>query len=410
MWETAFYWGSEIVDIVGHEILIFLAVVLIHTLLFRTHLTGSSKAKGKLCSKVNIAEFGSRLQTFGELVKQRKWEDAMQEFRSLKSAWKFKPDAQTWKLLKEFVHFVVSSYAGRVVHCQQMQLCEDLISHIAASLVNAREIEKAKALICSARASSGSVLSLLLATVDGHKTGAIDIAVAADVAEAAFQFSSKQKMLNSDICSAAVLVLSQAPDQRRKPMVEKILQEIKQGLRPSGLLMRDIFSSFRPKRVRGDSETISADERRATLMESSKCVLEAYSIAGHLACTSDPDAQKMVVDAALRVQNDELVVKLMVDQDEQWRQGLLKSFGNQNRMQDVWTVFNACAEPSGSLYNALLDACVSCHDYQAAEDVADKATSAGKADIVTFNTWQNHASKPGKVYTTLVPPSLQCWI
>jgi pentatricopeptide repeat protein len=94
----------------------------------------------------------------------------------------------------------------------------------------------------------------------------------------------------------------------------------------------------------------------------------------------------MVVDAALRVQNDELVAKLMLDQDEQWRQGLLKSLGNQNRMQDVWTVFNACPEPSGSLYNALLDACVSCHDYQAAEDVAAKATSAGKADIVTFNT------------------------
>jgi pentatricopeptide repeat protein len=387
-WETTIYWGSEIVDVVGHEILIFLAVVLIHTLLFRTHLTGGTKAKGKLASKANKAEFGPRLQAFGELVKQQKWVEAMTEFRALKPAWKFKPDAQMLKPLKEFVHYAVNSDMLNefCTECQQMPLCEDLTGHIVASLVSARQVEKAKALTCSTRGSSGSILSLLLATADAHKTGAIDIAVAADAAEAAFRFASQKKMLNSEICSAVVLVISQALDQRGKPIVEEILQAIKQGLRPSGSLMRDIFLFFRPKRARSDSETTSPDERRRMLLESSKRVLEAYSLAGHLACISDPEAQKLVVDAALRVQDDELVTKLIRDQEEQWRQGLLKSLGNQNRMLDVWTVFNACAGPSGSLYNALLDACVSCHDYQAAEDVAAKATAAGKADIVTFNT------------------------
>jgi len=388
MWETAFYWGCEIVDIVGHEILIFLAVVLIHTLLFRTHLTGGSKTKGKWSSKLNKAEFGPRLQVFGELVKQHNWEDAMTEFKAMKTLWKFKPDAQTWKPLKEFIQFVVNSdmLDELYTECQQMQPCEDLVSHIAVALVSAKQVQKGQELICSARGSSGSILSLLLATADARKTGAVDAAVAADVAEATFRFASQKKMLNSDICSAVACALSQASDQRTKQIVEEILQEIKQGLRPSGSLMRDVFNCFRPKRVRSDGEATSPDERRRTLLESSKRVLEAYSVAGHAACTSDPEAQKMVVDAALRVQNDELVTKLMRDQDEQWRQGLLKSLGNQNRIQDVWTVFNACTEPSGSLYNALLDACVSCHEYQAAEDVASKATSAGKADIVTFNT------------------------
>jgi len=76
-----------------------LAVVLIHTLLFRTHLTGGSKTKGKWSSKLNKAEFGPRLQVFGELVKQHNWEDAMTEFKAMKTLWKFKPDAQTWKPL-----------------------------------------------------------------------------------------------------------------------------------------------------------------------------------------------------------------------------------------------------------------------------------------------------------------------
>lgn len=399
LWETATFWCSEIVDVVGHEILIFLAVVLIHTLLFRTHLTGGSKAKGKPASKINKSEFGPGLQVFGDHVKHHRWDEAMTQFKELKSVWKFKPDVQTLKCLKEFVNYVVKSdmLDAFCIECQQMSLSEDLMSHIAACMVSAQEIEKAKTFMCSGKGSSAFTQSLLQALASSE----VDAATAADVGAAAFQFSCKQRILTSDICSGVLLVSAQSADQRGKSLVDEILKEIRKGLPPSGTLMRDIFSSFRPKRVRNDnSEATSPDERRRVLLESSRRVLEVYSMAGHSACTSDPDAQKMVVDAALRVQNTELVGTLMQDQDEQWRQGLLKSLGNQNRMQDVWTVFNACADPSGSLHNALLDACVSCHDYQAAEDVAAKATAEGKADIVTFNTLAKSRIKARQNSTT----------
>jgi pentatricopeptide repeat protein len=383
VWQTITFWGSEIIDVLGHEIILFLLVVLIHSLLFRTH-TAGRKVKGKPVKALDSKQ-AENVAKFVDHVSECNWKEGLNMFKTLSPVWKFQPDAQLWKAVKSFVQETTSSdmLEEFTLACQQMQMCEEMVCHIAAALSQAGHHQRAQALVLSAQGSSASVCALLASLSEGLNAGTIEAQPAAEAVQKIFSWSCKHKMIDSDVCLACVNLQQYLPD--KADMVESVLQQIKSGMRPSSELVRDILVSFRPRRCKGEAE-VSPEDRRKALADNSRRVLEVAALVGRNLCASDPEVARMVVDSALRQQDAEMVSSIVKKQDDPWRQSVIKSLGNQNRMPDVWEVFNVCRDPTSSLHNALLDACVACHDHKAAEEVAATASRAGVADIVTFNT------------------------
>jgi len=102
----------------------------------------------------------------------------------------------------------------------------------------------------------------------------------------------------------------------------------------------------------------------------------------------DVAAERLVVEAALRSGARE-VLEMMLTATETGssRQvAVIKSFAAERRLKDCFKVFEACPVKTSVLYNALLDACIDSSDVSAAEGVMRRATAAGLADIVTYNT------------------------
>jgi pentatricopeptide repeat protein len=65
---------------------------------------------------------------------------------------------------------------------------------------------------------------------------------------------------------------------------------------------------------------------------------------------------------------------------------VLDSFRAGRRVEEAVKAFKEFPEKTPSLYNKLLDVCVDCKAFDAAEEVMTEATSAGMEDVVTYNT------------------------
>jgi len=100
----------------------------------------------------------------------------------------------------------------------------------------------------------------------------------------------------------------------------------------------------------------------------------------------DQHMGQLLVNSALNRGRMDIVAQLMTAAEVSQQHALLKSLGSQNRLGHARDVFNACPQPTSSLYNALLEACNASRDVRAAEGVMKEATSAGSADVVTYNT------------------------
>lgn len=97
-------------------------------------------------------------------------------------------------------------------------------------------------------------------------------------------------------------------------------------------------------------------------------------------------AGRAVAEAALRLNRNDLLAKLLRDCEDARRVGLLKSFGKEARLEDAKRLLEACPSKSTCLHNALLDATVGCGDPKVLETAILEAENAGVADVVTYNT------------------------
>jgi len=98
-------------------------------------------------------------------------------------------------------------------------------------------------------------------------------------------------------------------------------------------------------------------------------------------------AGRLVAEAALKLGRPDLLKRLVSETVEASRVALLmKGFGTEKRLADVFAIFEACPSKTGVLYNTLLDACVDNKDGRSAERIFAEAVAAGVADVVTYNT------------------------
>lgn len=97
-------------------------------------------------------------------------------------------------------------------------------------------------------------------------------------------------------------------------------------------------------------------------------------------------AGRAVAEAALRLNRNDILAKLLRDCEDARRVGLLKSFGKEGRLEDAKRLLEACPSKSTCLHNALLDATVGCGDSKVLETAILEAQNAGVADVVTYNT------------------------
>merc|ERR1719236_202005 len=69
---------------------------------------------------------------------------------------------------------------------------------------------------------------------------------------------------------------------------------------------------------------------------------------------------------------------------------MIRNCAAENNLQGAISVFDSLERSGVDLnsvvYNTVLDACVECHDLQAAEAWMEQMQEAGMADVVSFNT------------------------
>lgn len=146
-----------------------------------------------------------------------------------------------------------------------------------------------------------------------------------------------------------------------------------------------------------------AEDRHFSLSPASRCaVLLGYVAKGSsnedlLKCyefnfkdvdvlTVHTRAGRAVAEAALRLDRNDLLARLLQECGDARRVGLLKSFGKEGRLKEAKQVLEVCPTKSIHLHNALLDATVACGDTKFLQTAIHEAESAGVADVVTYNT------------------------
>eukprot|EP00443_Scrippsiella_acuminata_P095809 CAMPEP_0115615570 /NCGR_PEP_ID=MMETSP0272-20121206/22689_1 /TAXON_ID=71861 /ORGANISM="Scrippsiella trochoidea, Strain CCMP3099" /LENGTH=1079 /DNA_ID=CAMNT_0003051483 /DNA_START=195 /DNA_END=3433 /DNA_ORIENTATION=- len=103
--------------------------------------------------------------------------------------------------------------------------------------------------------------------------------------------------------------------------------------------------------------------------------------------SQDLQLQRLVADAATKCGRPMVLQKLVRSlPDSTSRAALLKSYANEQCLDGAKRVFQACPDSDACLYNALLSVCVACRDIASAEKLMSKASEAGAADVVTYNT------------------------
>lgn len=116
-------------------------------------------------------------------------------------------------------------------------------------------------------------------------------------------------------------------------------------------------------------------------------VLQFYNThLGGKELVGDLAADRIIIDAALRRGDLELLQRMLTSADSVSQVALLKSLASEKRLEDVFRLFEVCPEKSTALYNTLLDACVDTLNFTAAGRVMRWVTDAKMADIVTYNT------------------------
>jgi pentatricopeptide repeat protein len=101
----------------------------------------------------------------------------------------------------------------------------------------------------------------------------------------------------------------------------------------------------------------------------------------------DVKAARSVAEAAIRAKRPDMLKELLAACTSGSRQvSLLRMFGAERRLKCAEEVFKACPEQTACLHNTLLDIYVDAGELAFAEGVMMKATKAGLADVVTYNT------------------------
>jgi len=106
--------------------------------------------------------------------------------------------------------------------------------------------------------------------------------------------------------------------------------------------------------------------------------------------SSEPMLERLVLEAVLRQRRMDMLQKLVSGSASSRSLPLLRGLCDERRLEDAKWVFQGVVEKTSYHYNALLECCIRCSacwkDLAAAERIMEAATTAGLADVVTYNT------------------------
>jgi pentatricopeptide repeat protein len=137
---------------------------------------------------------------------------------------------------------------------------------------------------------------------------------------------------------------------------------------------------------------IGNPEKACDIYEQDVQALNTAGASGPFASTIGSRTERSLLNAAFRCGRTSLANKLLEASpcDVGKHISMIQSCASANNLDNAFSIFNSLERSGVDLncvvYNAVLDACVQCRDFGAAEKWMEKSKQAGMADVVSYNT------------------------
>jgi pentatricopeptide repeat protein len=313
-------------------------------------------------------------------LRTNNFDEAMQHFRELKSKWSAKgalaesPSEAPCHIVSQLVEMACKDHQLQrfLPELKDSPITEEAVNTMLMECGRSGDCESARAIEALARNRgmplSDTTYSLLLkAVVDDHAH-----------AQALIQevIASTHKVCSPDFMASALTFCTKTADA---PLADKLFEQ----LHPHPFNVLSAFIRFYLSVGRLDTacDIFEQDVQAVSNSESpTKMVI------------ADARMERSLLSAALRCGRTALANSLLAasPSDVAKHLSMIQNCAHEKNLAGAVRVFESLKSSGVDLnsvvYNTVLDACVQCNDYVAADKWMEKTKAAGMADVVSYNT------------------------